>query len=157
MAATLVYHIRPARLTDVPALHELINTFAQRKLMLQRTLPELYEMTRDFLVAEADFGGLVGCAAVHIDTDAIGELKSLAVAQSAQNCGVGRALVKACAAEARHLGLKRLFCLTYQVEFFTKLGYTKVDRSHLPQKVWSECVRCHRFLDCDETAMWVQV
>ena len=155
--STLVYQIRPARLTDVPALHELITTFAQRKLMLHRTLPELYEMTRDFLVAEADFGGLWGCAAGHIDTDTIGELKSLAVAQAAQGCGVGRALVAACANEARHLGLQRLFCLPYQVDFFSKLGYGKVDRSRLPQKVWSECVRCHRFLDCDETAMWTQV
>jgi hypothetical protein len=55
---------------------------------------------------------------------------------------------------ARDLGLERVFCLTYQAEFFAKLGFTRVDRSRLPDKVWGECVRCHRFLDCDEVAMW---
>ncbi len=146
--------VRPARISDVPALHGLINTFAEQKLMLPRTTGELYENIRDFLVAEADLGGLAGCAAVHIDTATIGELKSLAVAPAAQGRGVGRALVDGCLATAADLGLQRLFCLTYQVEFFTRLGFTKVDRARLPDKVWSECVRCHRFLDCDEVAMW---
>ena len=145
---------RPARLADVPALPALINGFAEQKLMLHRPMAELYENIRDFLVAEAEVGGLVGCAAVHIDTDTVGELKSLAVAPAAHGRGVGRALVGACEDEARRLGLARLFCLTYQVEFFSRLGYTRVDRSRLPDKVWSECVRCHRFLDCDEVAMW---
>jgi amino-acid N-acetyltransferase len=145
---------RPARLADMPALHGLINGFAEKKLMLSRTMAELYENARDFLVAEAEVGGLVGCAAVHIDTESIGELKSLAVAQAAHGRGVGRALVTACEAEASRLGLNRLFCLTYQVDFFSRLGYQRVDRSRLPDKVWSECVRCHRFLDCDEVAMW---
>ncbi len=145
---------RAARLGDVPALHALINTFAEQKLMLHRPMAELYETARDFLVAEAEVGGLVGCAAVHIDTDTIGELKSLAVAPAAHGRGVGRALVNACETEAKRLGLTRLFCLTYQVDFFTRLGYTRVDRSRLPDKVWTECVRCHRFLDCDEVAMW---
>jgi amino-acid N-acetyltransferase len=146
--------IRPARLGDVPAMHALINQFAEEKLMLSRPLGELYENVRDFIVAEAEPGGLVGCAAVHIDTATIGELKALAVAKAAHGRGVGRALVEACLAAAGQLGLERLFCLTYQGEFFAKLGFTKVDRARLPTKVWSECVRCHRFLDCDEVAMW---
>ena len=151
---TFSLRVRPARLGDVPAMHALINQFAADKLMLSRPLGELYENVRDFIIAEADVGGLVGCAAVHIDTDTIGELKALAVAKAAHGQGVGRALVEACFAAARDLGLERLFCLTYQAEFFTKLGFVRVDRARLPTKVWSECVRCHRFLDCDEVAMW---
>jgi amino-acid N-acetyltransferase len=141
-------------LSDVPAIHGLIGVFAERKLMLPRPLSELYENARDFLVAEAEPGGLAGCCAVHIDTATIGELKALAVAESAQGMGVGRALVNAACATAAELGLSKLFCLTYQQDFFAKLGFTRVDRSRLPDKVWSECVRCHRFLDCDEIAMW---
>jgi amino-acid N-acetyltransferase len=154
MPSSLPVIVRPARLTDVPALHALIGTFAEQKLMLPRPMAELYENVRDFLVAEAEPGGLAGCTAVHIDTSTIGELKALAVAQSAQGRGVGRALVQHGLLAARELGLQRLFCLTYQVDFFDKMGFTKVDRSRLPDKVWSECVRCHRFLDCDEVAMW---
>jgi len=149
--------LRPARLADVPAIHALIGQWADRKLMLPRPTSELYETMRDFVVAEAEPGGLVGCAALHLDTDKIAELKSLAVAEAAHGLGVGRRLVEWCSAEAARIGLERMFCLTYQIDFFTKLGFTKVDRSRLPEKVWGECVRCHRFLDCDETAMWTTV
>jgi len=154
---TLALTIRPAKLADVPAMHALIGQWAERKLMLPRPTSELYETVRDFVIAEAEPGGLVGCAALHIDTDKIAELKSLAVAEAAHGLGVGRRLVEWCGAEAARIGLERMFCLTYQVDFFTKLGFTKVDRSRLPEKVWGECVRCHRFLDCDETAMWKAV
>ncbi len=149
--------VRPALLKDVPGIHGLLAPWADRKMLLPRPLSELYENVRDFIVCEAEVGGLVGCAALHIDTDKIAELKALAVAESAHGRGVGRLLVEGCCDEARKIGLDRVFCLTYQVDFFTKLGFAKVDRSRLPDKVWSECIRCHRFLDCDEVAMWRKV
>ncbi len=154
---TLAVSYRPARLGDVPALQALIGHWADKKLMLPRPASELYETMRDFIIAEAEVGGLVGCAALHIDTDKIAELKSLAVAESAHGLGIGKHLVERCFSEAAKLGLEKIFCLTYQIEFFAKLGFTKVDRSRLPEKVWGECVRCHRFLDCDEVAMWKAV
>lgn len=145
---------RPARLGDVPAIGAVIADFAERRLMLPRSASELYEDVRDFLVAEAEPGGVCGCVALHIDTDKIAEVKALAVAPALHGRGLGRGLVEAALAEARNLGLERVFCLTYQVEFFAHLGFVKVDRARLPDKVWGECVRCHRFLDCDEVAMW---
>ena len=145
---------RPARLGDVPAMAAVIAGFAEKKLMLPRPTSELYENVRDFLVAEAEPGGVCGCVALHIDTERIAEVKALAVASAAQGLGIGRGLVVAAIAEAAKLGLERVFCLTYQAEFFAKLGFAKVDRARLPDKVWGECVRCHRFLDCDEVAMW---
>lgn len=154
MSTTLTISYRPARPSDAPALHALIGTFAAKQLMLARPLSELYDTIRDFVVAEAEVGGLVGCSAVHIATDKIAELKALAVAESAQGRGVGRQLVQRCCEEGQRLGLERLFCLTYQIDFFSRLGFVRVDRSRLPEKVWGECVRCHRFLDCDEVAMW---
>jgi amino-acid N-acetyltransferase len=145
---------RPARLGDVPAIGGVIAGFAERKMMLPRTPSELYEDVRDFLVAESEPGGICGCVALHIDTDKIAEIKALAVAPAVHGRGIGRGLVEAALAEARTLGLERVFCLTYQVDFFARLGFVKVDRARLPDKVWGECVRCHRFLDCDEVAMW---
>lgn len=153
-STSLAIAYRPARLGDVPALHALIASWADKKLLLPRAMGELYESIRDFIVAEAEPGGIVGCSALHIDTDKIAELKALAVAEAVHGRGIGKQLVEACCAEAARLGLEKVFCLTYQVEFFTKLGFTKVDRSRLPEKVWGECIRCHRFLDCDEVAMW---
>ncbi len=148
---------RPARLADVPAMQALIGSFAEERLMLSRSLGELYENVRDFIVAEAEPGGLAGCVALHIDTATIAEVKALAVARAVHGRGIGRRLVEAAIAEARTLGIQKVFCLTYQVDFFTRLGFVRVDRSRLPDKVWSECVRCHRFLDCDEVAMWRSV
>ena len=133
--SSLAVTYRAARLADVPAVHALLTTYADKKLLLPRSLNELYETVRDFIIAEAEPGGLVGCAAVHIDTDKIAELKALAVAEAAHGKGVGRGLVERCGAEAVRLGLEKLFCLTYQVDFFTQLGFTKVDRSRLPDRV----------------------
>ncbi|TVR12212.1 MAG: N-acetyltransferase [Planctomycetota bacterium] len=149
--------VRRARLDDVPALCSLINGFAQRNYMLSRTAGELYETIRDFLVIDGDDGALHGCAAVHVVSASIAELKSLAVADDAQGKGYGRILVESCVHEARILGLQRVFCLTYQRPFFERLGFVLVDRARLPEKVWGECVRCNKFLDCDEIAMWTQV
>lgn len=145
---------RPARLGDVPAMGQVIAGFAEKRLMLPRPSSELYENVRDFLVAEAEPGGVCGCVALHIDTERIAEIKALAVAAGVQGRGIGRGLVEAAIDAARGLGLERVFCLTYQVDFFAHLGFVKVDRARLPDKVWGECVRCHRFLDCDEVAMW---
>lgn len=153
----LAVTVRQARIKDVPAMAELIGVFARQHQMLPRPLGELYENVRDFFVAESEPGGLAGTVALHIDTATIGELKALAVAESAQGRGVGRRLVDQVMAEAAVLGLERIFCLTYQVDFFSRLGFVRVDRSRLPEKVWSECVRCHKFLDCDEVAMWREV
>lgn len=148
---------RRARLDDVPALCTLINGFAQRNFMLSRTAGELYETIRDFVVIDGDAGELHGCASLHVVSGSIAELKSLAVADAAQGRGYGRILVEACVREAQSLGLQRVFCLTYQRPFFERLGFVLVDRSRLPEKVWGECVRCNKFLDCDEIAMWKDV
>lgn len=146
--------IRPARLTDVAEVHQLIEAFAQRQLLLSRSRGELFETIRDFLVAVDDQDRVHGCAAVHVINGQIAELKSLAVAAAAQGRGLGRQLVAACIEAAQALGLETLFCLTYQVDFFSSCGFAVVDRARLPEKVWGECVRCNKFLDCDEVAMW---
>ena len=148
--------LRAARLDDVPALHALIASFAQRQFLLSRTNSELYETVRDFQVIEDERQEIVACAAIHIVNHQLAELKSVAVAESVQGQGLGRVLVAGCLEEARQIGLQRVFCLTYQVDFFTKMGFKVVDRSRLPEKVWGECIRCNKFLNCDEVAMWTE-
>lgn len=146
--------IRPAVLADAPAIHELLRTFAARHLLLSRSLGDIYEHLRDFLVATDNDATVCGCTALHLVNAQLAEVKSLAVAETAQGCGIGRLLVERACDEARHWGLQRVFCLTYQTAFFERLDFHRVDRSRLPDKIWNECVRCDRFLDCDEVAMW---
>jgi amino-acid N-acetyltransferase len=146
-------NIRPARVGDVPAINDLIRTFADRKLMIRRSLGELYESIREFLVAIDDDGQIIGCVALHVFWEDLAELKCLAVAEQAHGQGVGRRLVDACWGAARELEINSVFALTYAAEFFEKVGYHRIDKADLPHKIWNECVRCPLFPNCQEIAL----
>jgi amino-acid N-acetyltransferase len=144
--------LRRAKTGDVVAMQQIINGFADRDAMLHRSLSQLYENIRDFFVIEEE-GRIVGCAALHVNWRDLAELKSLAVAETAQGRGYGRDLIEACLVEAEEIGISRVFALTYVPELFVKTGFQVVDRSVLPRKVWTECVYCPKFPDCGEIAV----
>jgi len=141
-----------ARIKDVPQMHQLVNYFADKGLMLPRSLSEIYENLRDYFVVRQ--GELViACAALHVSWSDLAEVKSVAVAEESQQQRIGAQLLEACLQEARELGIPTVFCLTYQPTFFEKFGFSQVDKMELPRKVWSECYRCPKFPDCDEVAL----
>ncbi|MGD0584780.1 MAG: N-acetyltransferase [Oryzomonas sp.] len=144
--------IRKAQISDVKDIQKLLMKYASQGEMLSRSLSELFESLRDFYVF-ADDGTLLGTAALHIVWDDLAEVRSVAVAEEAGGKGIGSQLVLACISEARLIGLKRIFCLTYKPDFFAKLGFRLVDKSELPHKVWGDCIKCVKFPDCDENAM----
>jgi amino-acid N-acetyltransferase len=144
--------IRKAQMGDVKDIQKLLTNFANRGDMLSRSLSELYESLRDFYVAVED-GRLLGTSALHIVWDDLAEVRSVAVSEDAGRKGVGSLLVQTCIAEAREIGLGRIFCLTYKPDFFAKFGFRLVDKSELPHKVWGDCIKCVKFPDCDENAM----
>jgi amino-acid N-acetyltransferase len=144
--------LRKARITDVKEIQKLLSHFANRGDMLSRSLSELYEAIRDFYIVE-ESGRLLGVSALHIVWDDLAEIRSVAVAEDAGRKGVGTEVVNACIAEARELGMKRLFCLTYKPDFFARFGFNIVDKTQLPHKVWGDCIKCVKFPDCDEIAM----
>ena len=137
----------------MPAIQELIRTFAERKLMIRRSLGELYESIREFFVAVDDDGAIIGCAALHVFWDDLAELKCLAVAERAHGRGIGRMLVDAGWDAARELEIGTVFTLTYVAGFFEKCGYHQIEKSELPHKIWNECVRCPLFPNCTEVAL----
>ncbi len=144
--------LRKAQIKDVKEIQKLLTHFASRGDMLSRSLSELYEALRDFYVVEEE-GSLMGTAALHIVWEDLAEVRSVAVAEDAGRKGVGTQVVRACLDEARDLGLKRVFCLTYKPDFFGKFGFRIVDKTELPHKVWGDCMKCVKFPDCDEIAM----
>ncbi len=146
-------NIRPARVGDVPAIYELIRVFAERNLMIRRSLGELYESIREFLVAGDDTGSIVGCVALHVFWDDLAELRCLAVAEQVQGQGLGQRLVEACWDSARALEIPSVFTLTHAVAFFERCGYHQIEKSELPHKIWNECVRCPLFPNCQEVAL----
>jgi amino-acid N-acetyltransferase len=144
--------LRKAQLKDIKCIQKLLTHYASRGDMLSRSLSELYESVRDFYVFEEE-GKLIGACALHIMWEDLAELRSVAVLEEATRHGIGTRLVRACLDEARELGIKRVFCLTYKPEFFGLFGFRIVDKAELPQKVWRDCVNCVKFPDCDEIAM----
>jgi amino-acid N-acetyltransferase len=147
-----VNQVEKAKITDVPQIHKLINSFAERGLMLARPLSEIYENIRDFVVVrEGD--EVVACAALHISWSDLAEIRSVAVAEDSQRKGLGAKLVAACLEEANSLGIESVFCFTYQPEFFRNQKFVDIDKMELPRKVWSDCLRCPKFPNCDEIAL----
>jgi len=145
--------IRKARMGDVKTIQKLVAEYARKGDMLPRSLSEIYENLRDYFVCTEDGGGIVGSAAIHIMWENLAEVRSVAVREDRMGRGVGTRLVEACISEAVVLGITRVFALTYRPEFFERLGFARVDKAELPQKIWSDCLKCSKFPDCDEVAL----
>ena len=145
--------IRKARMSDVKGIHGLIAEYARKGDMLPRSLADIYENLRDYFVFEENDGELVGSAAIHIMWEDLAEVRSLAVREGKMRRGIGTQLVESCISEAIVLGIGRVFALTYKPGFFEKLGFRIVDKAELPQKIWTDCLKCSKFPDCDEVAL----
>ena len=144
--------IRKAILQDARQIHRLLLTYAKDGLVLSRSLMEIFEAIRDFYVfVEGD--RVVGAAALNICWEDLAEVRSLVVDESFAGRGIGKHLVEARLSEARTLGIGRVFALTYQQAFFEKLGFSVIEKSELPQKIWGDCIKCAKFPECDEVAL----
>ena len=148
--------IRHAIMHDAPEICAIVNYHAERGRMLHRSLEIVYEKLRTFLVAELD-GRVVGCTAVEIAWADLAEVKSLAVCPEMKGRGLGRKLVEAAIADARAIGIRRLFALTYEQAFFERMGFHVIDRFSLPSKVWSDCAACPKHNACDEIAVMLEL
>jgi amino-acid N-acetyltransferase len=144
--------IRKAKLDDIKEIQRLIKLYAPRGGILPRSLSELYDHLRDFFVFIRD-RKVIGVCALHICWEDLAEIRSLAVQEEDQNKGIGAMLVKACLKESKLLGVKKVFALTYEPDFFERLGFKKVDKTVLPHKIWTDCLKCVKFPDCDEIAV----
>ncbi len=147
-----MYKVEKAKIADVPQIHKLINGFADRGQMLARPLSEIYESLRDFFVIR-EGEQVIACAALHVAWSDLAEIRSVAVAEEKQKKGVGGILVAACLKEAEELGIQTVFCFTYRPEFFKQQKFVDIDKMELPRKVWTDCFRCPKFPNCDETAL----
>lgn len=148
--------IRKAKIVDMRQIHKFINEFAKKEKMLPRSLNDLYENIRDFFVYDDD-GVIKGVCALHILWEDLAEIRSLAVKEESQGAGIGKSLIKKCLQEAKDLGIKRVFTLTYIPEFFKKLGFLEIDKAKLPHKIWGDCIRCPKFPECDEYALIINL
>ena len=151
--------IRKAIIQDVKAIHKLLSYYADQGLLLPRSLSELYDHLRDHFVLEekGTQSSIIGVSALGICWEDLAEIRSLAIAKDEQGRGLGSQLVETCLEEARALGLKKIFTLSYVPGFFSKLGFKEVEKSVLPHKIWGDCLKCPKFPECDETAMMIDL
>ncbi|AEH60200.1 GCN5-related N-acetyltransferase [Methanosalsum zhilinae DSM 4017] len=144
--------LRKAVIDDIKPMKKIIDNYAKKELMLPRSLSELYESIRDFYVYEEN-NEIIGCCALHVVWEDLAEILSLAVIAEHNKRKIGTSLLKACIDEGYTLGVKKVFTLSYVPEFFEKNGFEKVDKSTLPHKVWSGCIKCPKFPECEEIAL----
>lgn len=147
--------IRKAVTKEVKPIHKLLGYYADKGVLLPRSLSELYDHLRDLyvMVDGHDYEEIIGVCALGVCWEDLAEIRSLAVAETHHGKGLGAQLVERCLEEARELGLSKIFALTYVPKFFEKMGFHEIDKSILPHKIWADCLKCSKFPDCDEIAM----
>lgn len=132
--------VRRARTGDVRAMRDLIEPYVRRRILLGKELVTLFEAVQEFVVAERD-GRVVGCGALHVLWEDLGEVRTIAVAEGVLGKGVGHAMLEALEQRALDLGLSRLFCLTFETEFFGRHGFVEVAEQVVGPDVFAELVR----------------
>ncbi len=148
--------IRKAKLKDIKSLHKLITEQSRSGNLISRALTELYSQVRDFVVRTADGSEkIVGCGALHFVWEDLAEIRSLAVHTKYQGKGIGSEIIEALLDESREMQVQRVFVLTDRTKLFERLGFSEIDKSLLPHKIWADCIHCNKFPECDEVAMAV--
>lgn len=150
---TQPFVIEKATIADAKEIQVLIKAFAAKQQMLSRPLQSIYENIRSFFVCRNRKGDVIGCSALEVVWEDLAEIRSLAVNGRYQKKGIGRQLVEICLEEAVALKVKKVFTLTYVAGFFSKIGFAEVDKHELPHKIWTDCINCPHFPDCNEVAM----
>jgi amino-acid N-acetyltransferase len=145
--------VRPARTTDVRAIRSLVDTYAPDRRLLSKATVTLYEAVPEFLVAELD-GVVVGCGAVHVMWEDLAEVRTVAVDPSLRGRGVGSTVLDHLVARARDLGVKRVFCLTFETGFFGHHGFVEIDGTPVDHDVFEQLLQSYdegvaEFLDLE--------
>jgi amino-acid N-acetyltransferase len=149
--------LRKAKLRDAPDIHRLISHYAEQRIMLPRTLTDLYENVWEFTVMAEEEGQMVGCGALKLYSQDVAEIRSLCVDETRKSKGIGREIMEELLDEAEAFGLRTVFALTMAPAFFSKLGFHEVPRERFPTKVWRDCLRCERYTCCNEKAVTLEL
>ncbi len=145
--------IRPARTSDVKAIRQLVDSYAAPGQMLSKETVTLYESVQEFTVAEVD-GKVIGCGALHVLWDDLAEVRTVAVDKNFHKKGIGHQLLEKIIERAREVGVERIFCLTFQTEFFGRHGFVEIEGTPVAPDVYQELLRSYdagvaEFLDLE--------
>jgi amino-acid N-acetyltransferase len=145
--------IRPARTGDVKQIRSIIDTFAAPGKMLEKETVTLFESVQEFVVA-VDGDQVIGCGALHVLWEDLAEVRTVAVKEEFHKNGIGHQIIEAIIDRARSVGVERIFCLTFQTEFFGKHGFKVIEGTPVEPDVYQELLRSYdagvaEFLDLE--------
>ena len=136
--------IRPARTSDVQGIKALVSPMAQENILITKDTVTYYENIQEFVVAQTESGELVGCGALHVMWEDLAEVRTLATSAKARGKGVGRRMLEVLIERAAELGVSRVFCLTFEVEFFSAHGFEVMENQEsIDPDVFAELLRSH--------------
>jgi amino-acid N-acetyltransferase len=135
------FSIRRARTGDVPTISRLVSGYADERILLNKERVTYYENVQEFRVAVDEADQVIGCGALHVLWEDLAEVRTLAVEQDWHGRGVGHALLDKLLHVADRLGIPRLFCLTFEVDFFAKHGFREIEGTPVQPEVYAELLR----------------
>ena len=136
-------HLRPARTADARAIGRLVAPYAEQGVLITKETVDYYEAIQEFLVIEAPGVGVAGCAALHVIWEDLAEIRTVAVDPVLTGHGIGRRLVQAQLERARDLGVSRVFCLTFETEFFARHGFVEIEGAPVEPQVYGELLQSY--------------
>ncbi|HSK55729.1 MAG TPA: amino-acid N-acetyltransferase [Jiangellales bacterium] len=153
MSTSAEYSVRRARTSDVPHVRRLVDAYSNDRILLSKEMVTLYEDVQEFWVAEAA-GAVIGCGALHVMWEDLAEVRTLATDPQWRGRGVGSTLLDRLVAAARELGISRVFCLTFEVDFFERHGFEVLEGTPVEPEVYVQLLRSYdegvaEFLDLD--------
>ncbi|MFA7266731.1 MAG: amino-acid N-acetyltransferase [Candidatus Nanopelagicales bacterium] len=145
--------LRPARTADVVQIRQLVDTFSPDRRLLSKATVALYEDVQEFVVAELD-DNVVGCGALHCMWEDLAEVRTLAVDPEALGRGIGSLILEELLDRARTIGVKRVFVLTFEVEFFRRYGFVEIEGTPVEHDVFEQLLQSYdegvaEFLDLE--------
>jgi amino-acid N-acetyltransferase len=133
-----LFSVRPATTADVRAIQCLVEPLVTERILLGKDLVVFFEAVQEFRVAVAPDGRVIGCGALHVMWQDLAEVRTMAVASDWLGKGVGHALLEQIERDAHLLGLERLFCLTFEIDFFTRHGFEPVNEELVDPAVFAQ-------------------
>lgn len=133
--------LRRARTSDVPAIRALVERYAQEGILLGKAPVALYEDVQEFWVAVTESGDVVGCGALHVIWEDLAEARTIAVDPDYRGRGIGSRIVEKLVETARWLGIRRIFVLTFEVDFFARHGFQPIEGTPVSEEVYEELLR----------------
>jgi len=145
--------VRPAKTSDIKKIRSIVDSFAAQRRLLSKETVTLFEAVQEFTVAEVD-GEVVGCGALHVLWEDLAEVRTVAVVESMHGKGIGHAILESILNKAKEIGVKKVFCLTFETKFFGSHGFTEIQGTPVDPEVYAQLLRSYdegiaEFLDLE--------